>query len=938
MSGEKAQGQDDFPAWLLKCLSSTLSPWLSQLFTLILHSGYVPHQWQKGRLILLPKDGSMSPDQFRPITILSRIRILFEKALLRRIEHLTDTNCFQGGFKRGHRCQHWAGALHDIMQLKDSEGEELLTVSLDCHKAFDSVSFESLLARFRGTPYLAVLSNLVGRQRLRIHGTHKWIYPDRGTPQGGVLSPILFNCALENMHAALQSLPKVQANALQINHLQWADDLVLLANSEERMSALINCATKSLQRCGLHLNKEKSRLLTAGVDVPEVGGIRRAESLKYLGVHFNPHGIDAPKDWESRKSNLLKAAGTLRGLGFHKGGLSVTTRSLITKTFLIPRLTYALALYPATSIRKPTLEEADKLLIRLTFGSGMPVETGYVLLNSAPLTIQRSCLRARMMQAPLPPILSEMNAQRKEQPSQQGQLERESACLLNARRSPAAQSQVQSSSQRTAPKPRPQGADRAPKCIHALTSTGITRRQTPISPDESTPTGVPPTLQACVQLPSQRSPCLDKHMALDCVQSPNNETRPGAEAECTALDLRAKIGLLAQNLRSPLSVAQQLIIASPSAFSQLGTMETETKHTFEAMLAIPREKKDEDVLNYMLRLLRSHLRQYLEGKLGDALLSNYLSTLSDLGHIEEVTQALSNFAVELARARETHRLRKQVLSTDPGQQVLNSGNPAFLGPLLTIVSSLRLSFSFLGEFSLEGSSNYQTAMSHIRSMDFSEGECFSEIQRSLNANPDRRLHVFGSAPISRSRDFCHKLQSLPSNWATAALSVLSCARSEDLTVLNQVSEKTKCSGQKAPPNKKSAPKRTQTLPKHPRKRKRGNTVRKTVFLHQREISASEWEPKLKTAIEARSLKRKKYKLLSNYDQGIIAAFLSGRFPGKGPKCGKCSLREPITRGHMKRCHFLKSTSEKINWEEPCQDLRLLLEALHKTSRLLRDSE
>ena len=61
----------------------------------------------------------MEPSKVRPITILSRVRILFEKVLLARLQAPMKNNQFQGGLKKAHRFQHWAGVLLDLISTKN---------------------------------------------------------------------------------------------------------------------------------------------------------------------------------------------------------------------------------------------------------------------------------------------------------------------------------------------------------------------------------------------------------------------------------------------------------------------------------------------------------------------------------------------------------------------------------------------------------------------------------------------------------------------------------------------------------------------------------------------------------------------------------------------------------------------------------------------------
>ena len=68
------------------------------------------------------------------------------------------------------------------------------------------------------------------------------MYPDRGTPQGDVLSPLLFITAIEVLHKMGKKVTKITVGKLKINKLQWSDDLFPLAASAEDASALVRCA------------------------------------------------------------------------------------------------------------------------------------------------------------------------------------------------------------------------------------------------------------------------------------------------------------------------------------------------------------------------------------------------------------------------------------------------------------------------------------------------------------------------------------------------------------------------------------------------------------------------------------------------------------------------------------------------------------------------
>ena len=180
MHRRKAQGQDDIPSWLLRDFSAELAPFMAALFNLVLREGVVPHQWTKGLVVLLPKGSHSGKKGFRPVTLLSRVRIAFEKALLSRIQGQLSTCKLQGGFKRNRRTQHWAGILNDILVDSEDYGEDIYVASVDCNKAFDRISFPALLEAFKGSRDYALVRNLTVNQRLRVQGTNSWLYPSRG--------------------------------------------------------------------------------------------------------------------------------------------------------------------------------------------------------------------------------------------------------------------------------------------------------------------------------------------------------------------------------------------------------------------------------------------------------------------------------------------------------------------------------------------------------------------------------------------------------------------------------------------------------------------------------------------------------------------------------------------------------------------------------------
>jgi RNA-directed DNA polymerase len=106
-------------------------------------------------------------------------------------------------------------------------------------------------------------------------GPSKVSRPSKGTPQGGVISPILSNLFLHVFDKVFHRLdgPARWAGAKLV---RYADDFVVLARRQgERLTQFIEWMLET--RMGLELNREKTRV----VDLNRVG-----ESLDFLGFTF----------------------------------------------------------------------------------------------------------------------------------------------------------------------------------------------------------------------------------------------------------------------------------------------------------------------------------------------------------------------------------------------------------------------------------------------------------------------------------------------------------------------------------------------------------------------------------------------------------------------------------------------------------------------------
>ena len=110
-----------------------------------------------------------------------------------------------------------------------------------------------------------VLKNMYAGQESTIrtrHGTMGWFQIGKGVRQGCILSPCLFNLFAETImkNAGLEEAQAgIKIARRNINHLRYADDTTLMAESQEELKSLLMKVKVESEKVGLKLNSQKIR-------------------------------------------------------------------------------------------------------------------------------------------------------------------------------------------------------------------------------------------------------------------------------------------------------------------------------------------------------------------------------------------------------------------------------------------------------------------------------------------------------------------------------------------------------------------------------------------------------------------------------------------------------------------------------------------------------
>ena len=139
------------------------------------------------------------------------------------------------------------------------------------HTAFDCVDHNKLwkILKEVGIPdhLTCLLRNLYAGQEATVrtgHGTTDWFQIEKVVHQGYMLSPCLFNLYAEYImrNAGLdEAQAGIKIARRNINNLRYADDTMLMAESEEELKSFLMEVKEESEKVGLKLNIQKTMIM-----------------------------------------------------------------------------------------------------------------------------------------------------------------------------------------------------------------------------------------------------------------------------------------------------------------------------------------------------------------------------------------------------------------------------------------------------------------------------------------------------------------------------------------------------------------------------------------------------------------------------------------------------------------------------------------------------
>jgi len=352
MRGGKAAGPDEIPVELLKLGDYTVVKALHRIILCVWKTGKWPEDWTQSTFVPLYKKGDPTVcANYRTISLVSHASKVLLKILLERIKLHTEFEVAeeQAGFrpKRGthnHLCN-----LRILTESARARRQPLHLCFVDFEKAFDRVNHGKLWKAMRDMGFAEHIIDLIRslyasqRSNVRVCGdTSEWFKVRRGVRQGCILSPYLFNlmgellmrCALEGYRGGFRIGGRLVTN------LRYADDIVLVASSEEELQDLVNCVNLAANDLDMRINMKKTEVMKICDDLSPmrvtVAGypLSETKSFKYLGAMFNAEAL-CDKEVRTRLARARGRMGELVPL-WRSSTVSNKLKARLIKTLVWP--------------------------------------------------------------------------------------------------------------------------------------------------------------------------------------------------------------------------------------------------------------------------------------------------------------------------------------------------------------------------------------------------------------------------------------------------------------------------------------------------------------------------------------------------------------------------------------------------------------------------
>jgi RNA-directed DNA polymerase len=221
------------------------------------------------------------------------------------------------GFRPGRSCQ---DAMVKVFQLTRPHGRRRWVIDADIQGAFDNISHTHLLTAIGQFPARELIRQWLKAGYVELGCLHE---TPAGSPQGGIVSPLLANVALHGMEGALAIKRDRQGIVCGTRAMvRYADDFVVFCETREDAVECIRVLRGWLAERGLQFSRAKTKI------------VRLEDGFDFLG--FNVRHYKDPRHksgWIQRIQPSRESVGRIKEKlrGIWRQGLHMPTESLLAR-------------------------------------------------------------------------------------------------------------------------------------------------------------------------------------------------------------------------------------------------------------------------------------------------------------------------------------------------------------------------------------------------------------------------------------------------------------------------------------------------------------------------------------------------------------------------------------------------------------------------------
>ena len=387
----KCNSQSEDPDGLYYCMMRHLHPnaidQLLRLFNKIWTEKTFPECWRKAVMIHIgkPEKDLSNPENYRPIAMTSCMCKLMERMVNNRLSWILEKQNKLSNSQFAYRKQR--STIEPIMKLSSyiqkalSDNENVLTIFFDIQKAFDRTWRRGILNRLKelkiegrmaffvknylqGRTFRSKVGNCISDERVQ----------EEGTPQGSVISALLFIIAVDSV---VERLPQ------EILETIFADDLSITIKSstlkgvQQKAQRIMSLLERWSNETGFTFSTEKTKMILFGkrkraqIENVKLYGrnIEQVDTHKFLGITIDSH-LNWIPHLKNLKKECYKKLAILKYVTHTKWGADRTSVLKLYKAIILPKLLYASEVFATASVNElKKLEPVHNTALRIATGA-----------------------------------------------------------------------------------------------------------------------------------------------------------------------------------------------------------------------------------------------------------------------------------------------------------------------------------------------------------------------------------------------------------------------------------------------------------------------------------------------------------------------------------------------------------------------------------------